>query len=446
MKKITVVIILVLIHTSLCAATMDEWIEQYRSKKKIPGLAVLVVQDGKTRAAKGYGLANVEHNVPVKAETIFQSGSIGKQFTATAVMMLVEQNKLQVSDPISKYLNVPDSWKGITIRHMLTHTSGLGDYPESFSLQRDYTEEELLSMITAQPLLFSPGEKWNYSNLAYVTLGILIHKVTGEFYGDFLQKHIFRPAGMRTARIIDETDIIPNRAAGYRLVNGELKNQEWVSPTLNTTADGSLYFSIKDLAKWDQALKGETLLKKSSLNEMWTPVMLNSGAKEPYGYGWMISKTKAGKQTIEHGGAWQGFTSHIARYPENNLTVATLCNLAGCDATYIAHRVAGFFDPELSPTTYQAVSLQPGVLKSYEGDYRLEDRLTLKVTSSGTTLSTEMMGEKMELIPYGGNTFFVEDSERTFEFVKDRNGKTTKMILRLPMELVFDRIEITDDH
>ena len=129
----------------------------------------------------------------------------------------------------------------------------------------------------AIPLAFPPGTNWSYSNLGYLTLGILIHRVTGTFYGDVLQARIFRPLGMQTTRIMSEADIIPNRAAGYRLVKGELKNQEWVSPALNTTADGSLYFSILDLAKWDAALYTEKLLKRSSLEQMWTVVKLNNG-------------------------------------------------------------------------------------------------------------------------------------------------------------------------
>ncbi|MGH9856699.1 MAG: serine hydrolase domain-containing protein, partial [Acidobacteriota bacterium] len=212
----------------------DAFVEGYIKKKNIPGVALLVVRNGAITKSQGYGLANVEHQVPVKPETIFQSGSVGKQFTATAVMMLVEENKLRVTDPISKFLKVPDTWKGITIRHLLTHTSGLGDYPEQFSLRKDYTEDELLAMITAQPLGFAPGEKWNYSNLGYVTLGILIRKVTGQYYGDFLRDRVFHPIGMKDARIINESDLVSNRAAGYTRVKGKLKNQDWVSPSLNS--------------------------------------------------------------------------------------------------------------------------------------------------------------------------------------------------------------------
>src|SRR5262245_29152588 len=257
------------------ADDVDDFVQRQMEKRHTPGLALLVVKDGQTVKSRGYGMANLEHQVPVKPETIFQSGSVGKQFTATGVMMLVEEGKLALEDPIGKYLTVPESWKGITIRHLLTHTSGLGDYPQDLDFRKDYTEDELLQMVTKQPLLFAPGEQWRYSNLGYVTLGILIHKVSGKFYGDFLQERVFQPLGMSSTRIISEADIVPNRAAGYRLVKEEIKNQDWVSPALNTTADGALYFNVVDLAKWDAALYTEKLLKKSSLDQMWTPVKLN---------------------------------------------------------------------------------------------------------------------------------------------------------------------------
>src|ERR1051326_2961075 len=189
-----------------------------------------------------------------------------------AVMMLVEQGRLGLDDRVAKFLKVPASWSKITIRHLLTHTSGLGDYPDEFSLQEDYSEDELLKMVTNQELDFGPGEEWAYSNLGYVTLGLVIHRVTGKFYGDFLQERIFKKLGMTSTRIINEADIIPNRAAGYRLEKGALKNQEWVAPSVNTTADGSLYFTIEDMAKWDEALDKQTLLSAESFRQMWTPV------------------------------------------------------------------------------------------------------------------------------------------------------------------------------
>jgi CubicO group peptidase (beta-lactamase class C family) len=330
-------------------AKVDDFVRGEMQSQHIPGFSLLVNKDGKMAMAKGFGLANVEHQVPVKPETIFQSGSVGKQFTATAVMLLVEDGKVGLDDTISKYLtNVPPSWDNIRVRHLLTHTSGLGDYPSDFDLRRDYTEDQLLAKVTTTPLKFQPGEKWSYSNLGYLTLGILISKVSGKFYGDVLQERIFKPLGMTTARIISEANIITNRAAGYRLVDGQLKNQEWVSPTMNSTGDGSLYLTVYDLAKWDASLYAEKILKRSSLDQMWTPVTLNDGKTHPYGFGWFVVEVR-GHRLIHHGGSWQGFHCDIQRYVDDKLTIIGFDNLAQSNLEKIIRGVAAIYNPELRP-------------------------------------------------------------------------------------------------
>lgn len=313
------------------------------------------MRNGKIIKAEGYGLANIELDVPVMPKTIFQSGSMGKQFTATAVMMLVEEGKISLDDKIKKYFpGAPATWDNITVRNLLTHTSGVKNYTSKSAtdFRKDYTEDDFVKLAESMPLDFPPGTDWSYSNTGYVLLGILIHKVTGEFYGDFLQQRIFKPLGMTSTRIISERDIVPNRAAGYDLVKGQWKNQEWVSPSLNTTADGSLYFNVLDLAKWDAALYTETLLKRADLDQMWTIAKLNDGKlnKGNYGFGWEINKMN-GHKLIEHGGAWQGFTTMICRYVDDKLTVVVLTNLdsAHSNPDLIAHGVAGLYIPALAP-------------------------------------------------------------------------------------------------
>jgi CubicO group peptidase (beta-lactamase class C family) len=336
-------------------AKIDEFVKAEMQKQKIPGVSLAVVRDGRLIYAKGYGFANVEHQVAVKPETIFQSGSVGKQFTAMAVMMLVEEGKIGLDDKISKYFaDAPAEWKDITVRNLLTHTSGMTDYPQNFDFRADYTEDDLYKKIKTVPLAFQPGEKWAYSNLGYVTLGILINRVTGKFYGDFLKERVFNPLGMTTARIISETDIVPNRAAGYILVKGELKNQSWVSPSLNTTADGALYLSALDMAKWEAALNDGKLLQKNGYEQMWTPVKLNGGKTHPYGFGWALANAN-GKQIIEHGGAWQGFKAFIARYPEDKLSVIVFANLSAANEKRIARGVLEIFHPPLAPAAAKAI-------------------------------------------------------------------------------------------
>ncbi|MEQ1646014.1 MAG: serine hydrolase domain-containing protein, partial [Pyrinomonadaceae bacterium] len=295
---------------------IDLFVTGEMMRQRTLGISVAVIKDGKPMLVKGYGFANIEHQILVKPETIFQSGSVGKQFTAMAVMMLVEEGKIGLDDKLTKYItDVPATWNGITIRHLLTHTSGLGDYPQTFDLQKGGTEQEIFKQLQSVPPASAPGERWAYSNVGYVTLGVLIRRVSGQFYGDFLAQRVFKPLGMTTARIISESDIVHNRAAGYELVKGEIKNQTWVAPSLNTTADGALYLTVLDMIKWDEALSAGKLLKKESYDLMWSPVKLNNGTTHPYGFGWMFGDVN-GKKLIEHGGAWQGFKAHIARYPD----------------------------------------------------------------------------------------------------------------------------------
>jgi len=315
------------------------------AKQHIPGLALLVSRNGIPIRAQGFGLASLELNVPVKPETVFQSGSIGKQFTATAVMLLVEEGKIGLDDPLSKYFDSgPSWWDKVTIRELLSHTAGFTDYPKDFDLRKDYSEEELLKIAGAIPPAYPPGTSWAYSNMGYVTLGILIHKVSGQYFGDFLQERVFKTLGMSTTRIISEADIIPNRAAGYVLKNGQVKNQEWVSPSANSTADGSLYFTILDLVKWDAALYTEKVLKDSSKREMWTVTALTDGKpnRAQYGYGWFV-ESQNGHRVVQHDGRWQGFSTQISRYVDDGLTVVVLANQGYCDPHLIADEVAAVY-------------------------------------------------------------------------------------------------------
>ena len=435
--------LLLLMAVSLSSARADQvsdFVNGYLKKKQIPGCAVLVRKDGAVVLSGGYGLANLEHDVKVTPKTVFQSGSVGKQFTAMAVMILAEEGKLSLGDPVSKYLKVPSSWSEMTLRHLLTHTSGLGDYPDKFSLQKDHSEDELLKMVTAQDLDFEPGERWGYSNLGYVTLGLIIHKVTGKFYGDFLQERIFKKLGMNNTRIISEADIIPNRAAGYQLVKGELKNQEWVAPTTNTTAGGSLYFTIEDMAKWDEALDKKMFLSAEGYKEMWTPAELNDGSRASYGFGWNIEKNALGHRLIEHDGAWQGFSTYIGRHPDEHLSVVVLCNRANASADYIANVVAGFYVPGLGPSSHSNTRMSPETLRSYAGEYRFANRLTVKISALEDHLETNWLGQKLYLEPESETLFFEEGSKRTLRFIRARGGRVTAAILSVPEQLTLQRL------
>lgn len=346
---------------------IDRYVQAEMARQRIPGLSLAVVKDGRVVKARGYGFANVEHDVPASERTIYQSGSVGKQFTAAAVLLLVEDRRLSLEDRLATFFpEAPASWRDITVRHLLTHTSGLRNYTDdALDRRRDYTDDELVALAAKSPLDFPPGTRWSYSNTGYVLLGIIVKKVTGRFYGDILAERVFRPLGMTTARVISEADIVKHRAAGYRLVNGELKNQEWVSPSLNTTADGSLYLSVLDLVQWDAALAGTTFLSEASRRAWWTPVRLASGGSYPYGMGWEVDLVR-GHRMVGHGGSWQGFKTQILRFPDDRLTVIVLANLAEARQTAIALGVAGLYDPGLTP---------PHLMAPQAGHERARERL-----------------------------------------------------------------------
>jgi CubicO group peptidase (beta-lactamase class C family) len=357
--------------------SIDTFVSSEIARQQIPGAAVGIYRRGHILLAKGYGLADVELSVPARPETIFQSGSIGKQFVSAAVMMLVEEGKLSLDDSITKYFpDSPSTWKPILIKNLLSHTSGLSEYETDertgpkgdFYLRLDFTEEELLKRIEALPIEWPAGDKWDYRNTNYVLLGFVIHKVSGKPYAEYLQERIFKPLGMTSTRLISERDIIPNRSSGYELENGQLKNQEWVSPTFNSTADGALYFNVLDLAKWDEALYTTRLLTQASLDRMWTVYPLNDGKPNwsGYGFGWDIDRQN-GHKILSHGGAWQGFTCQISRYPGDDLAVVVLTNLDAAHArpASIARVIAGLVDPPLMPRKFDAITdSKPEVAKT----------------------------------------------------------------------------------
>jgi CubicO group peptidase (beta-lactamase class C family) len=340
--------------------SVERYVRAELARQSIPGLSLAILRGDSVLLSRGFGYANVEVRALASDSTIYQSGSVGKQFTAAAVVMLSEEARLSLDDSITHYFpKPPRAWRGITIRHLLTHTSGIPDYADStLDLRRDYIEDDLVRLAGKMPLRFRPGERWSYSNTGYLLLGILIHRVTGAFYGELLHDRIFAPAGMATTRIISEADIVPNRAAGYRLVDGKLQNQEWVSPSLNTTADGSLYFSVRDLSRWAIALNHKRIPSQAGLDASWTPVRLSDGGTYPYGFGWDIDQQR-GFRRIGHGGSWQGFRTSIQRYPDFNLTVVVLSNLAQAEPGSIAKGVAGIVEPKLAAPHLLAEAL-PG--------------------------------------------------------------------------------------
>jgi CubicO group peptidase (beta-lactamase class C family) len=309
-------------------------------------MSVAVLRGDSILLARGYGFADLEHRIPATDSTAYAVGSVTKPFTAAAIVLLSQQSRLDLEDPITRYLPEGSAvWSGVTIRHLLTHTSGIPDDP-TIDSQRDYSETELVRSAAAQPLEFKPGELESYSSTGYVLLGVIIHRVTGAFWGDFVRDQIFRPLGMRTARV--NSDSVPNRATGYVLVNDTLKQADRVSPSINSTADCCLSLSVRDLSSWAIGLNQGKVLGRTGLALSWTPVRLNNGGTYPYGLGWNIVEQR-GYRRIGHSGAWQGSHATIQRYPEFDLTVIVLLNLGQANSEGIAVGIAGLIQPDLMP-------------------------------------------------------------------------------------------------
>lgn len=329
------------------ADAIDDYINAQMARQHVPGLALAIVRHGQLVRAQGYGFANLEDHASVHPDAMFETGALGMPLTAVATMFLVEDGKLRLDESIRKYLpEAPQSWAPITIRDLLTHTSGLPSTPDG-EFRSDYTDEQLLGIIYGQELNFAPGAHWNFSYTDYLVLGMVIKRVSGEFYADLLARRVFAPLGMQTARLMDYRAIVPNRAAGYELTDGRLRNQEWVSPTANSTADGALLLSVLDCARWDAGLLGHELLDRQSWAEIAGPARLASGRTYPYGFGWFLGRS-AGQQVRWASGGWQGFQAFMIRYLGDELTVIVLENSDSGEPALIARHVAGMVDPKLA--------------------------------------------------------------------------------------------------
>jgi len=334
----------------LRADDVDSYIQTQMQRQHIPGLTLAVVTNGVMLKTTAYGLANVELGVPTRTDTVFQIQSVTKTFTATAVMMLVGEGKLSVEDKLTAHFDgLPESWAGITVRHLLTHTSGIKDFinEPTVDLRKDIIPEDVIDSLRGRPLNFPPGENYAYSNTGYHLLGMIIRKVTGKTWDEFLRERVFAPLGMKDTRVISWSEIITNRASGYGWDDGQLRNGYFIAPTILGYAGGGLRSTVLDLAKWDAALCSEKLLKQATLEQMWTPAKLNNAKDSTYGFGW-ATETVHGHRLISHTGSHStGFKSALARFVDDKLTVIVLTNQRAAEQMAIAKGVAGCYIPEI---------------------------------------------------------------------------------------------------
>jgi D-alanyl-D-alanine carboxypeptidase len=324
------------------ADKVDDYLKSEMAKRHIPGVSVAIIRDGKVILARNYGQANVELSVPVTPDSVFKLASVTKPFTATAIMMLVEEGKISLDERVAAYLpNLPRQWANVTVRQALSHTSGLEDYLRvprwswQSSWRQDLTPDEFIKFASEAPPLFAPGGGIRYSNTGFYLLGMVIEKVSGKSYGQFLTERIFQPLQMTATRRDTLTEIVPNRVSGYVFSDGTLRNAEYTSETW-AYAEGGIISTAADLAKWEAAIYTERLVKRSSLEQMWTPAKLkdgsaaiigDNGAGKPnyYGLGWYIGEHR-GHKIIFHPGDKPGFSSTFTRFVDERLTVILLCN------------------------------------------------------------------------------------------------------------------------
>jgi CubicO group peptidase (beta-lactamase class C family) len=321
------------------ADRVDEFITKELQSQRIPGLSLAVVKDGTIVKSQGYGVANRESSVPATPQTVYKIGSVSKQFIATGIMLLAQDGRLTVDDPISRFLDgTPPAWKAITVRHLLTHTSGIVREAPAFDWSKRQPDADVIKSAYPLPLRFDPGTKWEYSNTGYFALAEIISKVSGVPWNEYLAQKVFRPAGMTSTHATHANVTLANRAAGYS-DNDELRPAgDWPA----SRPSGAFFSTAADLAKWDAGLNTNSVLREATRRQMWTPVSLTGGGTHPYGFGWELNPLEAWKR-VHHGGGLPGFQSEFARYPDNRLTVIVLINLDDADVEGIADGVAALY-------------------------------------------------------------------------------------------------------
>ncbi len=387
-----------------------------------PGATVLVAKNGKILYRKAFGLANLELKVPMKPEHVLELGSITKQFTAVAILMLAEKGKLSLDDPLSKY--IPDYPKGkdIKIHHLLNHTSGIKSYTDMPSFRElartDMTPVELIAVFKDEPMEFSPGEKYKYNNSAYIILGHLVEQVAGISYEEFIKQNIFTPLGMKNSYYGSKSTLISNRASGYQPFENGFRNAEYLSMTLPYAA-GSLMSNVDDMLLWNEAVHNNKLISQKSKDLAFKNYALNDGKPIYYGYGWGVNEM-SGSPTLEHGGGIFGYTTYGAYAPKENIYVIVLTNTNGKDPGNVAlQALAAALGKSQSN---EAIVLKEEEMKQWTGAYQFEDVVRFVSLKDGSLYSQRDGGQAIKLFPITAENYRFENSFATYTFRRE-NGK-----------------------
>ncbi|NGP53208.1 serine hydrolase [Thioalkalivibrio sp. XN8] len=397
-----------------------------------PGAAAMVVRNGDVLFRSASGMADMELGVALTPDHVFRIGSISKQFTAAAILLLEEQGKLSVTDDIRKFLpDYPTHGHEIRLEHLLTHTSGISNYTsipgywEGGAIRKDVSTAELIAVFSGLPMDFAPGEAFRYSNSGYVLLGAIIEKVSGMSYADFMQTAIFDTLALNKT-CHGGLQIIPGRAKGYQGEAGEYQNADFISMTQPHGA-GALLSTVDDLARWSAALFGGALLSQESLEKMTTDFQLNNGERIGYGFGLTVGE-RFGEREITHDGGIHGFSTSGIWLPERKIYAVVLSNNQDSRATsYVAARMA-FDAAGADYPRFTAVEVDPARLADYQGVYRIGDEDSRSVVLEEGRLYTQRTGgPRLRIAAAGGDRFFYLESFSYLDFVRDSSGRVVAM-------------------
>jgi CubicO group peptidase (beta-lactamase class C family) len=330
----------------------DRYVQLQIERQHIPGLTLAIVRGDRVLKLRGYGLADVEQSVAANIGTVYEIGSVTKSFTSMAVLLLRERERLALDDPLGKYLpDVPDTWKPVTIRQLLSHTSGVPDYEEVMgyeSYRLAMTPAQVYAYVAAKPLDFAPGSRWNYSNTGYYLLSLVIEKVSGETYIDFVTKHILVPAGMAHTRSSEPNDVIPHRASGYDY-SDRMRNRDAMQPSA-TGGAGMLVSTIGDMVRWAAVIRKKEILKPESYALMFTDTLLADGGRSGYGFGWFVAAMRD-HRAITHSGGTAGFACNFLYLPDDDVTIIVLMNTGTANPTNFTDHFARVMVPGLRYAT-----------------------------------------------------------------------------------------------
>lgn len=432
MRRVTLVFTAICFSFQLSAQSiehkMDDLMNGYVGQHKFNG-SVLVAQKGKVLYQNGFGYRNAEEKIVNDANSIFQIGSITKQFTSAIIMQLHQENKLQLDDKLDQYIPGFPNGEKITIEHLLTHTSGIHNYTEDSAIMhndvsKSYSQQELLKIFKAYQPDFDPGTKWNYSNTGYSLLGYILEKIEKKPYEKVARERIIHPLGMnKTGFNFAQLDH-PDKTKGYFTLQPGIVRAPIVDSTLSYAA-GALYSTVGDLHKWERAIYTDKILKPESWKEIFTPY------KNKYGYGWSIDSLYK-KQITSHTGSIHGYTSYILRFPGEELSVVVIDNASSRSPVEIAEALAAIVLGEAYeiPKEKQAIILDESVLKQYVGEYQLAPSFIITIKLENGKLLAEATGQPaVEIFAEKENFFFLKVVEARIEFVKDEKGNVTDLIL-----------------